>query len=209
MELYVRYIDYFTRYSQKAKLAGGSLSASQARNQVLRLKHLPAGLGPELRPWGPGAQPPALAAPGVRATISAAQRNAGGQAGPEGALGLSWRSYPCLGQPGPLSCLCSASMGHSGQDSGGQEPPLYKEAVPILDSTVAPRWALHPELPGNCFLGSARGARTLSGDKRMSCCSCRSSCLECTRMPRPKGHRSLTWRMPLPSVPKLLSSVEL
>lgn len=90
MEIYVQYIDYFSRYSQKAKLAGSSLSASQARNWVLRLKHLPAGPGPELRPLGPRTQPPALAVPGVRATISAAWRNAGGQAGPEGALGLSW-----------------------------------------------------------------------------------------------------------------------
>ena len=63
---------------------------------------------------------PGLAAPGVRAATSAGH---GGGRMQEARLvqrrpnSCSWRSHLCLGQPEPLSSLCSASMCHSAQGS--------------------------------------------------------------------------------------------
>lgn len=96
----------------------------------------------------------------------------------------SWRCHPCLGQPGPLRRLCSASMGHSAEGSGGQWCPLCQEAV-LAGSIAAPRWASFPRKAGECLLGAGRGARKLSGDKHMSLCTCCSSCLECPRISCP------------------------
>lgn len=132
-----------------------------------KLQNLPAVPGP--RPRGAGLQP--LQGRGHRRPGCPEVAGAGG-----------CRSHPCLGQLGPLSRLCSASMGHSAQGSGGQWCQC-KVAVPILGSTVGPRWALIPRQTGKCLLGSDRGAWMLPGDKHMSLCRRFFSCLGYTRMP--------------------------
>ena len=115
-------------------------------------------------------------------------------ASPEEAPGLSWRSYPCLGQLGPLSCFVLPQWAIQPRTLGDNSFQCTRKAVPILDSTVAPRWALHPELAGNCFLGSDRRAWMLFGTSLcMLLCTRYPACLECTRMSCPKGHHSLTW----------------
>lgn len=112
---------------QKAHVASSSPSLLGMSRLVQRLENLPKAHSHAQE------QSAGLAAPGGQGCNLCrawGREDAGGQAGSEEALVCSWRSHPCLGQPEPLSSLCSASMCHSAQGSGGQWIPLCKEAMP-------------------------------------------------------------------------------
>lgn len=58
------------------------------------------------------------------------QKAAGGGAGQRWPWACPWRSHPRSGQRGPPSRLCSASMGHSSPEPGGQWPRCASQQCP-------------------------------------------------------------------------------